>query len=50
MYISDVISKEVDLGINLINYAPLDNLQTWIEKIEKRSIKFHENISPKAII
>src|SRR5690606_9451144 len=31
--ISDRISKEVDLGMNLIEYAPLDNIKSWIEKL-----------------
>ncbi|MBS4197564.1 glycosyltransferase family 1 protein [Lederbergia citri] len=31
--ISDRISKEVDIGLNLIEYAPLENIESWIEKI-----------------
>ena len=37
--ISDQISKEVDLGMHLIDYAPLGHLQSWTEKIEKRASK-----------
>ena len=27
------------MGMDLIDYAPLSNQQTWIEKIEKRASK-----------
>ena len=37
--ISDVISKEVDLEINLVEYAPLHNLQDWINKIKRVASK-----------
>ncbi|MCL6572365.1 MAG: glycosyltransferase family 1 protein [Bacillus sp. (in: Bacteria)] len=31
--ISDRISKEVDMGMNLVEYASLSDLQDWVEKI-----------------
>lgn len=33
--ISDHISKEVDLGLNLIEYASLSNVKNWVDKIKK---------------
>jgi len=33
--ISDRISNEVDLGMNLIEYAPLEDMGMWIKKIQK---------------
>jgi len=32
--ISDRISREVDLGMNLIEYAPLEDISLWIEKMK----------------
>ena len=32
--ISDKISKEVDLGINLINFKKLDNIDEWIKELK----------------
>ncbi|MCR2822039.1 glycosyltransferase family 1 protein [Lederbergia panacisoli] len=33
--ISDRISNEVDLGMDLIEYAPLEDIDLWIKKIQK---------------
>lgn len=33
--ISDGITKEVDMGIQLVEYAPLNNKRSWVERIEK---------------
>jgi glycosyltransferase involved in cell wall biosynthesis len=33
--ISDSITKEVDLGVGLINYLNIDDVQSWVEKIQE---------------
>ncbi|MEK3885892.1 glycosyltransferase family 1 protein [Bacillus sp. FSL K6-3431] len=33
--ISDCVSTEVDLGMNLVDYAPLNNTQVWVNKMER---------------
>ena len=33
--ISDRVSPEVDLGMNLVEYAPLENQLRWIDKVNK---------------
>jgi glycosyltransferase involved in cell wall biosynthesis len=35
-FISDQISKEVDMGMNLVEFLPLNNQKIWIERIKKR--------------
>jgi glycosyltransferase involved in cell wall biosynthesis len=35
-FISDQISKEVDMGMNLVQFLPLNNKSLWIERIKKR--------------
>jgi glycosyltransferase involved in cell wall biosynthesis len=35
-FISDQVSKEVDMGLNLVQFLPLNNKSLWIERIKKR--------------
>ncbi|WP_226677993.1 glycosyltransferase family 1 protein [Mesobacillus jeotgali] len=35
-FISDQISKEVDMGLGLVDFLPINNKNPWIERIEKR--------------
>jgi glycosyltransferase involved in cell wall biosynthesis len=35
-FISDQISKEVDMGMGLVEFLPLNNKRLWIETIKKR--------------
>ncbi|WP_217563341.1 glycosyltransferase, partial [Paenibacillus sp. GbtcB18] len=36
--ISDAITKEVDLGMNLVEHVPLTDKKTWIEKMKNIEI------------
>lgn len=42
--ISSEVSREVDLGLNLIEYAPLDNTTAWVEKIKMIAEKRNNRI------
>ncbi|QHI27675.1 glycosyltransferase [Acinetobacter haemolyticus] len=42
--ISNNISKEVDLGVNLIDFKELSNIDTWVEEL-KTIKKLHLNLS-----
>ena len=49
--ISDQISKEVDLDMDLIDYASLGDLQSWIDKIEKRALNLPKRyIRPSLLV
>ncbi|MDN4526734.1 glycosyltransferase family 1 protein [Fictibacillus fluitans] len=32
--ISDTITKQADLGLNLVNFLPLDNKKNWLDKLQ----------------
>lgn len=45
--ISDVISKEVDMGLNLIEYLPINDSSKWVEKFAEISVnKDHDRQVP----
>ncbi|WP_440603778.1 glycosyltransferase family 1 protein [Bacillus sp. GB_SG_008] len=48
--ISDAITKEVDLGINLVEYSPLTDTTIWIEKIKHIATRnLSRNVSDQAL-
>jgi glycosyltransferase involved in cell wall biosynthesis len=48
--ISDQVSEEVDLGVNLIKYASLNNSQEWLRKIQNISDSQHDRRIPPATL
>lgn len=47
--ISDTITPEVDMGINLIEYVPLRDKRLWIEKLKAKSMRSATNKSIRAL-
>jgi glycosyltransferase involved in cell wall biosynthesis len=50
-FISDQISKEVDMGMELVKFLPLDNKNLWIEIIKKKlSIRDRRELNLEPLI
>lgn len=47
--VSDTITSEVDMGLGLIQYLPLNNKIAWIEKMEKTAIRTLTNTKTAAL-
>lgn len=48
--ISNTITSEVDMGINLVEYLPLNDKMAWVERIKNMGIRSFTDIKAEALV
>lgn len=47
--ISNTITSEVDMGINLVEYLPLNDKMMWVKRLQNRAVRFSGDIKTEAL-